>query len=110
MIRYYLVILFFVCLSLTNLFALKLVVFPQRAPLGGLNLSKGVVVVHETGEILSLSSEGQCIIDVSPENEQITIDVFVPGFQVAGGTFDSEGTVKMQLISKALQEKRWYLI
>lgn len=87
----------FLCSPLTDLFALELFAYPQKAPICGMNLSKGVVVVRETGEIKSLSSGGFCTIEVSPDFEQITVDVFVPGFQAAGGVFDSMATAKLPL-------------
>jgi len=98
MIKQTLVTFVFLCLSLTDLVALELFVYPQKTPIGGMNFSKGVVIVRETGEIKSLSSGGLCTIEVSSGFEQITVDVFVPGFQAAGGVFDAMATVKLPLI------------
>jgi hypothetical protein len=77
--------------------ALELIVIPQKAPIGGVDLSNGVAVIRETGEIRSLTSEGQCSIEVSPEIEQVTVDVFVPGFQSAGGIFHPTAKVQLPL-------------
>ncbi len=86
-----------ICISPVNIIALKLFVYHSTAPMDGMSLSKGVAVVRETGSINNLSSDGFCQIDVPPYIEQITVDVYVPGFQPVGGVFDSKATVELPL-------------
>jgi len=96
--RDFLVFLVLVLSPLSNLGALELVVYPQKAPIGGINLSKGVVHIKETGEIINLSPEGYCLIDIPPEFSSVTVDIYIPGFQAAGGVFNSRKTVEIPLI------------
>jgi len=83
---------------LSNLAALELVVYPQKTPIGGINLSKGVVLVKETGDVINLSPEGYCLIDIPPEYSRVTVDIYIPGFRAAGGVFKSGETVEIPLI------------
>lgn len=71
----------FFFLMVQTITALEIRVQPEKSPVNGLDMSAGIVLIRESGRTAALEANGSCRLEDKDEQEILTLDVFVPGYE-----------------------------